>query len=118
MLRAPAVIAAVAVLSVGAAHAAPGFGASSHRLGGGTQGVEARKDPMPWVVALLGIIGIDLTAKVEPVVGDTLEERRAKARQCDEAKNAEMAKADEQTSAKGDRSKGRSRNGDPVYLAF
>lgn len=114
-----AIVAASAV-AVGAAQAAP-FGPASHRLGGNgsasTQSTEAAR-PMTLIEAVLDFVGFKLSASVEPVVGDTYIDRTGKTRQCDEAKNAEVAKAEPKENAPGGASKGRTRSGEPVYLAF
>lgn len=106
-------------LSFGAANAAPGFGPSSHRLGGGTSAKAADDNkPMTFIEAVLGLIGFDLAASVEPVVGETYVDRNGKTKECEQAKKAEVAKAEEKSETEGGDSKGRSRNGEPVYLAF
>ena len=106
-------------LAVSAAHAAP-FGPASHRLGGGTTSAKPSETakPINLVEAILGFIGFDLSASVEPVAGETYVDQNGKTQQCDETKKSEVAKAETKEDAQGGSSKGRTRNGDPVYLAF
>lgn len=105
-------------LSVGAAHAAPGFGASSHRLGGGTPKAEKQSKATPAWEIFLALIGFDLAATVEPVASETIDKQHGKSKQCEQSKKTEVARADEKDEAEGGSSKGRSRTGEPVYLAF
>ncbi len=109
-----------AALSIGAAHAAPGFGASSHRLSGDSSPKKASEHkPLTLIEAVLGLIGIELSASVEPIVGETYVDRAGKSKQCDQEKKAEVAKAEEKDGAQGGgSSKGRTRAGEPIYLAF
>lgn len=112
-------IVVASAISVGAANAAPGFGPSSHRLGGGTSDKTAdTSKPMTLIETVLSFIGFDLTAKVEPVAGETYVDRTGKSKECAETKKAEVAKADEKSDSDGGESKSRSRYGEPVYLAF
>lgn len=112
-------IVVAAALSVGAANAAPGFGPSSHRLGGGTSAKAADDNkPMKLVEAVLNLIGFDFAASVEPVVGETYVDRTGKTKECEQAKKAEVAKAEEKNESEGGDSKDRSRYGEPIYLAF
>jgi len=111
-----------AALSIGSAAAAPGFGPSSHRVGGAVgSGNSATTESKPQTIieSLFAIIGVDLSAnaKVEPVIGETYPERADAAKECDQEKKTEVAKADSKgESATG--SKSRTRTGEPVYLAF
>jgi hypothetical protein len=110
---------AASAVSFGLAQAAPGFGASSHRLGGGSgdQKSERHHDSLGWLEALLAFAGVDPSASVEPVAGETLG---ASAKQCDKQKKTEVAKADDKEATKegAGSTKGRARTGEPVYLAF
>ncbi len=108
-----------AALSVGAANATPAFGPSSHRLGGGTSAkVADDAKPMTLLEAVLSFVGFDLAVSVEPVVGETYSDRTGKTKECEQAKKAEVAKAEEKNESEGGESKGYSRPGEPVYLAF
>jgi len=111
-----AAIVIASALTVTAAHAAP-FGPSSHRLGGGASSPEAQKS-VNFIEALLGFIGIELSASVEPVVSESYVGPARPAKECDQAKKSEVAKAETKEEAQGASSKGRARPGDPVYLAF
>ena len=106
-------------LAMSAAQAAP-FGPASHRLGGGSAAAKSSQDakPMTLIEAFLGLIGFDMAVSVEPVVGETYVDRAGDAKQCDDAKKSEVAKAETSDDARGGSSKGRTRTGDPVYLAF
>lgn len=107
-----------AALSIGAAQAAPGFGASSHRLGGGVQPAEREGKALSAFEAFLGLLGFDLSASVEPVVSENATGRNGKLKECDEAKKTDIAKAESKDGAEGGSSKDKSRAGEPVYLAF
>lgn len=107
-----------AALSLGAAQAAPGFGASSHRLGGGHQPTEKQGKALSAFEAMLGLLGFELSASVEPVVSESMTDRNGKLKECDEAKKTDVAKAESKGGAEGGSSKGKSRTGEPVYLAF
>jgi hypothetical protein len=111
-------IALVTALTMGAAHAAPDFGASSHRLGGVSKPAEKERNPLALFELALGLIGFDLSASVEPVVGETLNDSASRAKKCDQAKDTEVAKAETKNGSDTGSSKGRARNGEPVYLAF
>lgn len=114
-----AILAASAVF-VGWAQAAPGFGASSHRLGGGSgHGSESQKEAIGFLEALLAFAGFEMTTSVKPVARES-NGGPPPAKECDEQKKTEVAKADEKEAAEGGAgsSKGRSRSGEPVYLAF
>lgn len=106
-------------LAVSAAQATP-FGPASHRLGGGASSSTSSDESTPksLIDAFLGFIGFNLAVSVEPVVGDAYVDRAGKTRECDEAKKSEVAKAETKDDAQGGSSKGRTRPGDPVYLAF
>lgn len=111
----------------GAAQAAPGFGASSHRLSGSTPTQSAPADePATFVEAFLALLGIESTRKIDPTYAEKIAERmgaansesrsKAEAEQCDEAKKAEdlkSQKAEARAKAKRSDTAGR-----PVYLAF
>lgn len=112
------VIIAAAALSIGAAHAAPAFGSSSHRLGGTANEPAKKGEALSFFEALFAVLGIDAAASVEPVVGETMNRRDGKAKQCDQEKKSEVAKAETKDEAEGASSKGKSRTGEPVYLAF
>jgi hypothetical protein len=47
-----------------------------------------------------------------------MNRRDGEAKQCDQAKKTEVAKAETKDEAEGASSKGKSRTGEPVYLAF
>jgi len=112
----------LAVLSIGAAQAAPSFGASSHRLGGdeSTSARAATKDerPLSLLEMALSLAGVKLSTGVEPVVGDRVVRGANKSKECDNAEAAEVAKAEPEDGGEGATSKGRARSGEPVYLAF
>jgi hypothetical protein len=114
-----AILAASAV-SVGLAQAAPGFGASSPRLGGGSyQGSEKPKEAIGFFEALLVFAGFEMTASVRPVAGESIG-GPPPAKECDKQKKTEVAKAEDKETTEGGAgsSKGRGRTGEPVYLAF
>ncbi len=68
---------------------------------------------------ILGLVGFDLAASVEPIVGETTPGGSTRAKQCDKEKKTEVAKAEEKDGSEGGgSSKGKSRTGEPVYLAF
>ena len=117
-IRLTAIVIAAAVI-MGSANAAPGFGPSSHRLGGASS-TDAAKDgkPLTLIEAFLGFIGFDLAATVEPVVGEAYADRSGKSKECEQAKQTEVAKADSKDDERGGASKDRARAGEPVYLAF
>lgn len=104
-------------LSMGVAQAAPVFGASSHRLGGGSEKAESRK-PLSLFEAVLALAGIDLAASIEPIASDAVADRAGKTKECDQSKKTEVAKAETKETADGGSSKGRTRTGEPIYLAF
>lgn len=109
-----ATMAAVSVMFA-AAEAAPAFGAGLHRAGGAERG-HAKESPLAAFEALLALIGIEATASVRPV---TETGERTKTKQCEQSKKTEIAKAAPKADADGGAaSKGRSRTGEPVYLAF
>ena len=114
-----AAIIIASALTMTVAQAAP-FGPSSHRLGGGASSSKSSETPktVNFVEALLGIIGIEPTASVEPVVGESYVSPARQTEECDQAKKSEVAKAETKEDAQGASSKGRARPGDPVYLAF
>ena len=112
-------VAAVAVLAIGGvAQAAPAFGARAHNLGGAaSQSRTLENKPLGWIELALGIFGVDLAASVEPVAGDKLDDSGTRAKECEESKKAEVAKAEPQND-QGSGSKGRAMPNEPVYLAF
>lgn len=122
MRKAMTALAFAAALSIGTAEAAPGFGPSSHRIGGGVGSGKAattESKPQSIVESLFAILGFDISAsaKVEPVVGEAYPERAGAAKECDQEKKTEVAKADSKD-ANTPGAKGRTRTGEPVYLAF
>jgi hypothetical protein len=112
------VIVAAAALTIGAAHAAPAFGTSSHRVGGSSSEPVKKGDALSIFEALFAVLGFDVAASVEPVADETMNRRDGKAKQCEQAKKAEVAKAETKNEAEGASSRGKSRTGEPVYLAF
>ena len=105
-------------LSLGVAQAAPGFGASSHRLGGGAGAEKAeRRQPLSLFESILALAGIDLSLAIEPIASETIADR-SRSKECDQAKNTEVAKADAKESPDGSSPRGRTRTGEPIYLAF
>jgi hypothetical protein len=111
-----------AALSIGSVHAAPGFGPSSHRVGGAVgagKSATTESKPQSIVESLFALIGLDLSAsaKVEPVVGEAYPERAGGSKECDQEKTTEVAKVDSKDE-KATGAKGRTRTGEPVYLAF
>lgn len=117
MRRSLAAIAFAAALAFGAAEAAPLFGASTHRLGGG-QAAKEQNDARALLEAIFAWIGFDLVATVEPVAREGVADQAGRPKECDRAKKAEVAKAETKDESEGGSSKGRSRTGEPVYLAF
>jgi hypothetical protein len=107
------------VMMTGAAQAAPSFGASSHRLGGSAgEPSKSERTSLSLVEMVIGLIGFDLSASVEPVVGETLNDSARKSKTCDQAKETEVAKAETKNGSDSSSSKGRAKPGEPVYLAF
>ncbi len=108
----------VGALAAGAAQAAS-FGASSHRVGGAPAHA-AEKDSTAVAIfdRVLGLVGFDLAASVKPVAGERVPNRTARPKECDQAKKTAVAKAESKDSEGGGSSKGKSRTGEPVYLAF
>jgi hypothetical protein len=117
-IRLTAIVIAAA-FTVGSANAATGFGSSSHRLGGDSS-ARAAKDskPLTLIEAVLGLIGFDFAASVEPVASEAYADRTGKPKECEQAKKTEVAKAESKEDEQGGASKGRTRTGEPVYLAF
>jgi len=112
-------IALVTALTMGAAHAAPNFGAPSHRLGSGvSKPAEKERNPLSLFELALGASDFDLSTSVEPIVGETLNDSSSRAKKCDQAKETEVAKAETKNGTDSSSSKGRARNAEPVYLAF
>lgn len=112
-------IALAAALSIGAAQAAPGFGASSHRLGASASEPSKKESrALSTFEAFLAIFGLDLAASVEPVAGESMNARNSKTKECQQAKKTDVAKAETKEGAEGASTKGKSRTGEPVYLAF
>ncbi len=109
-----------AALTMGVANAATSFGPSSHRLGGDSSAKASKEHkPLGLIETVLGLIGFDLAASVEPVVGEGYADRSGKPKECEQAKKTEVAKADAKDGPDGGgSSKGRTRPGDPIYLAF
>jgi hypothetical protein len=97
------------------ADAAPAFGATSHRTGGAAA-AEKRAD-RPLIEVVLSLIGFDFAATVEPVVGESAVRRDARAKECEQSKKTEVAKAEPKDEEGGGAAK-RSRTGEPLYLAF
>jgi hypothetical protein len=106
---------AIAVLAFGVAHAAPGFGSSSHRLGGDNKPMASNKaETTPLLEIIAAMIGLQSAASVggdkqsDPKSGDIEE--------CEGAKKAEAkSKPSTKTTARND---AKPRTGEPLYLAF
>jgi len=113
----PAATAAFILLIGGTAQAAPGLGASSHRLGGGST-ASSQSKTVSILEAAMKFFGFETAASVEPLVGDRLGETAARTKQCDGEENAEVAKAETQKEQGGAEPKSRVQPHEPVYLAF
>jgi hypothetical protein len=111
------VLSASAVL-LGAAQAAPTFGASSHHLGGERAGKYATQETetATFLEVFLGVLTFDLSAKATPIAERRTVDEKARAAECEQAKkdNAEIAQAEPETN--GDKAK--HPNLEPMFLAF
>lgn len=103
-------------LTFGAAEAAPSFGSSSQRLGGGAAAHEG--DAPTLIEIVLGLVGFDFAATIEPVAGERFGDRAGKAKECEQSKKTEVAKAEPKESGGATTAKARPKSGEPVYLAF
>ena len=108
-------LSALAVLSFGVAHAAPGFGSSSHRLGGDNKSTASSKTE---TASLLQLIAAFI--KVEPAAtvrsGKETDRKPGELDECEETKQAEnKSKPSTKTSARDD---AKARSAEPIYLAF
>ena len=114
-----AMLGAAVLLAGGVAQAAPGFGASSHQLGGsvGASGSDESKS-ITFLESVLGLIGIEFAVSVEPVVGDRFNEPASRSKECKDAEKAEVAKADAKPESGAGAAKNPVRPHEPVYLAF
>lgn len=106
---------ALAVLSFGVAHAAPGFGSSSHRLGGDTKPTASSKAETATLIQLVAaLIGIESAATVG--TGKESDRKPGELDECEETKQAESkSKPSTKTSARSD---AKARSAEPIYLAF
>ena len=112
-------IALVTALTMGAAHAAPNFGASSHRLGSGvSKPAEKERNPLSLFELALGLIGFDLSASVQPVVGETLNDSFSMAKKCDQAERDRSRQGGNEERDRLQFVERPRRNAEPVYLAF
>ncbi len=112
-----------AALSVGVSHAAPGFGASSHRLGGdgaGSKASASKNENAPWdlLTSLAALAGFDLSGSVEPVAVQRISRKAADRKECENAKGTEVAKAEPKQGGGNTPTKPRGPSGEPIYLAF
>ncbi|MCB2113685.1 MAG: hypothetical protein KDD85_09065 [Parvularculaceae bacterium] len=118
----PAAAAAAVLLIGGTAGASPGFGASSHRLGGDATGVAhsgaSQSKAAAVIESVLTLFGFETAARVEPLAGERLGETAARTKQCDRDEKAEVAKAEPKTEQGGGDPKSRVQPHEPVYLAF
>ena len=114
-----ALIAASAV-TFGVAHAAPAFGGSGMRLGGGS---EDRGQERPTISAVLKnlkkAMTLELSAKASPISDEEYLDGPPSPKSCDKEHQTEVARAESKSEDGGESSgKKKVRGGEPVYLAF